>query len=59
MESSFMDQDRPCGRVAEFPVLATPIEPEQYRQAMEKAEGLGLHRLESKDLGRLLRRLFG
>ncbi len=55
---NIMDQYRPCGRAAEFAEIASGIDPEQYRHAVDMAQSFGLHRLDTRDLGGLLKMLF-
>lgn len=55
---NIMDQYRPCGRIASFPELMETIGPQQYQSALRQAEAFGLTRIDRKDPGELLRRLF-
>jgi len=56
---NIMDQYRPCGRAAEFAEISSGISHEQYQRAIQKAKSLGLTRLDTRDLGGLLKMLFG
>lgn len=55
---NIMDQYRPCGRIAAFPELQQAIDPGFYRWALQKAQELGLRRLDQKDFTALLKHLF-
>lgn len=52
-----MDQYRPCGTIDSYEELQTTISPEDYRQALNYAEEIGLKRLDQRDLSSLLRHL--
>jgi putative pyruvate formate lyase activating enzyme len=54
-----MAQYRPCGLAGDHPAINCGLAGEEYRQALEAAEGAGIHRLDSR-IGRriLIRRLF-
>jgi putative pyruvate formate lyase activating enzyme len=54
---NLMDQYHPCGRAREFPPLDRTLAADEYRQALELAEKLGLRRLDRRDWQRLFRRL--
>ena len=43
---NLMDQYRPCHRAADNPPLGRPLNPAEYRRALEVAGRLGLHRLD-------------
>ncbi len=43
---NLMDQYRPCHRAADKPPLGRPLDPAEYRRALEVAGRLGLHRLD-------------
>ncbi len=49
-----MDQYRPCYRAGEFPEINRSLHAAEYDRAMELARKTGLHRLEKRDLARLL-----
>jgi putative pyruvate formate lyase activating enzyme len=55
---NIMDQYRPCGSIASFPELQETIKIEDYQRALQQAEMLGLSRLDVKDFGLLMKRLF-
>lgn len=58
---NIMDQYRPCGSVSRtenFPELQKEIGVTLYETAVKRAGELGLRRLESKELSRLLKMLF-
>ncbi|MBE0583893.1 MAG: radical SAM protein [Desulfofustis sp.] len=54
---NIMDQYHPCGTAADDPILAAHPAADQYAQAIELAGQAGLHRLDRRDIGSLLRRL--
>jgi len=41
-----MDQYRPCYRADEYPEIARPVTPEEYRAALDLAGRAGLERLD-------------
>lgn len=54
---NIMDQYRPCWRAGKFAELGTSITPEEYQQAMQRAEDHGLTRLDRRNFTHLLRYL--
>ena len=51
---NIMDQYHPCFRAREFPEINRPLTTEEYQQAMAVARIAGLHRIEGRDISRLL-----
>jgi putative pyruvate formate lyase activating enzyme len=49
---NLMDQYRPCYRAGDYPSLDRSITSQEYRSAVQKAEQLGLHRLDRRLAGR-------
>jgi putative pyruvate formate lyase activating enzyme len=49
---NLMDQYRPCYRAGDYPALDRSITSKEYRSAVQKAEQLGLHRLDRRLAGR-------
>jgi putative pyruvate formate lyase activating enzyme len=49
---NLMDQYRPCYRAGDYPALDRSITSQEYRSAVQKAEQLGLHRLDRRLAGR-------
>ncbi len=49
---NLMDQYRPCYHAGDYPALDRSITPQEYRSAVQKAEQLGLHRLDRRLAGR-------
>ncbi|MBM9615552.1 radical SAM protein [Desulfobulbus rhabdoformis] len=54
---NIMGQYHPCGRARSFPELNVELKAEEYCQALEYAQSLGLTRLDQPDFGRLLQHL--
>jgi putative pyruvate formate lyase activating enzyme len=54
---NIMAQYHPCGRADRYPELMRTITGEEYRQALDTADRLGLTRLDRPDVSRLLRQL--
>ncbi|MGW8160730.1 MAG: radical SAM protein [Desulfobulbales bacterium] len=52
-----MDQYRPCGRAYQFPPIDRQLTNDEFRQALKLADEAGLHRLDAKDWGRIVRQL--
>jgi putative pyruvate formate lyase activating enzyme len=55
---NIMDQYRPAGKIDAFAELEAAISAEEFQQAMERAEGYGLTRLDRRNFAELFRRLF-
>ena len=49
-----MDQYHPCYRAGEFPEINRTLHAAEYDRAIGLARKAGLHRLEQRDLARLL-----
>ena len=51
---NIMEQYRPCGRAAEFPLINRVLGHNEYQEALDLARQAGLTRLDQRDMSRLL-----
>ena len=54
-----MDQYRPCYKAHQTPPIDRGLTNAEYQEAVRAAENAGLHRLDEKDWGIIVRKLFG